>query len=143
MTEDVDRERDLYPPSPTPPPAPRPPSLARRPRPRPSAAEGDAADGVIPDKNLPALLACGLGVFSFIPCLGLPLGVAALILGLRGLKLHREQPVVNGVVPAWIGIICGSLFALFWLLILLLFLAGVISGFMSGFRSGFMSGLSR
>ena len=88
--------------------------------------EGDATGGVIPYKNGAALIAYYLGVFSLIPCF--PIGIAAFILGLKGLKAAKERPVIRGQVHAWIGIILGGLFALVWLIGTL----GVVFGY---FRS--------
>ncbi len=76
------------------------------------APAGDATGGIIPYKNPPALIAYYLAVFSLIPVLGLPLGVAAVILGLKGLQKNREHPEVKGTAHAWIGIILGGLCAL-------------------------------
>jgi hypothetical protein len=87
----------------------------------PRSDEGDATGGLIPYKNLPALFAYYLGIFSFIPLLGL----AALVLGIVGLRLRARKPVVSGVVHAWIGIVLGSLSTAFYLLIMGLIIAGV------------------
>ena len=68
--------------------------------------------GLIPTKNGNALTSYYLGVFSIIPCLAIPMGIAAVTLGLRGLKLVKEHPEVKGRTHAWVGIIAGGLFAL-------------------------------
>jgi hypothetical protein len=44
------------------------------------------------------------------------LGIAAFILGLMGLKEARRHPEAKGKVHAWVGIICGGIFGLLWLL---------------------------
>lgn len=75
--------------------------------------QGDATGGVIPYKNVPALFAYYLGVFSLIPCF--PLGIAALILGIVGLRRVKANPAIRGTVHAWIGIIVGGLFGTVWL----------------------------
>jgi hypothetical protein len=75
---------------------------------------GDATGGVIPYKNVPALIAYYLGVFSLIPCLGIPLGIGAVILGIIGLVKYKKTPQVRGVVHAWIGIALGSLMFLLY-----------------------------
>jgi len=84
--------------------------------PPPSAAPGAGGDsgfgGIIPLKNPSALTAYYLAVFSLIPCLGLILGIIALVLGIKGLKVFRDNPAVKGTVHAWIGIILGGLCAL-------------------------------
>jgi len=77
-------------------------------------SEGDATGGVIPYKNMPALLAYYFGLFSLLPCLGLFLAIPALILGIMGLKKRRENPAVKGSVHAWIGIVMGGIFTLVW-----------------------------
>ena len=74
-------------------------------------------DTCIPSQNGAALLSYYLGIFSFVPCLGFPLGIAALYYGFKGLKNVRQQPAVRGKVHAWVGIICGSLFLLFNVLV--------------------------
>jgi hypothetical protein len=73
---------------------------------------GDATGGVIPYKNVPALVAYYLGVFSLIPCFAIPLGVAALILGVVGLATYKKHPQVRGAVHAWVGIVLGGLMLL-------------------------------
>jgi len=67
--------------------------------------------GLIPYKNPKALWAYYLGVFSLIPCFGIPLGVAALVLGIKGLKVSALQPERGGKAHAWIGIVLGGLCA--------------------------------
>ncbi len=74
--------------------------------------QGDATGGVIPYKNPPALFAYYCGVFSILPFF--PLGIAALVLGIYGLKKANRHPVVKGRVHAWIGIIVGGFFGLVW-----------------------------
>ena len=71
--------------------------------------KGDSTGGIIPYKNPPALAAYYCGIFSLIPCVGLILGIVAVILGVRGLRRRMQHPLVRGQVHAWIGIILGSL----------------------------------
>ena len=78
----------------------------------PPAPQGDATGGVIPYKNVPALIGYYCGVFSLIPCFFI--GWAGLILGIIGLKRAKEHPEVKGKVHAWIGIIVGGFFALLY-----------------------------
>lgn len=80
--------------------------------------------GLIPSKNGPALAAYYFGVFSLIPLVGIPLGIAAFILGIKGVRKAREHPEVKGKVHAWVGIIAGGLFSLLYLILL-----GLIVGF--------------
>jgi hypothetical protein len=72
---------------------------------------GDATHGVIPYKNPQALTAYYLGIFSLIPVLGLFLGIAAFVLGIKGLKFRKLHPETKGSAHAWIGIILGGLVA--------------------------------
>ena len=79
--------------------------------PTPMVVTGDGTlGGLIPYKNGPALTAYYLGVFSLIPLLGIPLGIGALILGIKGLRMARDHPEVKGKVHAWIGVVAGVLF---------------------------------
>ena len=85
--------------------------------------EGDATGGIIPYKNMPALIAYYCGVFSIIPCF--PIGITAVILGIMGLRKASQEPQVKGQVHAWIGIIAGGLFGLLWTVITVW---GIIAG---------------
>lgn len=74
-----------------------------------SAPPDNTLGGLIPFKNSAALTSYYLAVFSLIPCLGLFLGIAAFVLGLRGLKFSKEHPEAKGSAHAWTGIILGGL----------------------------------
>jgi hypothetical protein len=58
-----------------------------------------------------------------IPCAAIPLGIAAIILGVKGLTFAKEHPQARGKVHALVGIIGGGLFlllnvaAIIWLLL--------------------------
>ena len=80
------------------------------PQPPAPTSQGDATGGVIPYKNPHALIAYYLGVFSLIPCF--PIGVAAFVLGIIGLRRRKQNPVIKGAAHAWIGIIAGGIFGL-------------------------------
>ena len=90
--------------------------------------EGDATGGVIPYKNMPALLAYYLGLASLLPFIGLLFGIPAFVLGILGLRKRAQNPAVKGSVHAWIGIVLGGLMSLFWGLI---FVVGVLSAFIA------------
>lgn len=95
--------------------------------PSPSAPmQGDGTGGVIPFKNPNALLSYYIGLFSLIPVLGLAMGPAAIILGVKGLKYAKQYPVVKGQVHAWVGIVCGAIWSVFNYALLLLVLAAVL-----------------
>ena len=93
------------------------------PPPPPPVGTGDATGGVIPYKNPAALIAYYCAIFSLIPCLGVLLGIPAVVLGIVGLAQRRKNPVIKGAVHAWIGIVLGGLMSLIWM-ILILFLIG-------------------
>ena len=67
----------------------------------------NAIDHVIPLRNVPALFAWYLGVFSLIPFLGIPLGIAAVILGVIGLLKARQSSVKVGFWHSVLGILLG------------------------------------
>lgn len=58
--------------------------------------EGDATGGVIPYKNPKALIAYYLGILSGLPVIGIPLGAAAFVLGVLGLRDRARNPVIKG-----------------------------------------------
>jgi hypothetical protein len=80
----------------------------------PPAEEGDSTGGLIPYKNPKALIAYYLGILSGLPFIGLPIGIAAFILGFMGLRDRKKNPVIKGSVHAGIGIGCGLVFTLLW-----------------------------
>jgi len=76
--------------------------------------QGDSTGGLIPYKNPKALIAYYLGILSGLPLIGLPLGIAAFVLGIMGLKDRKKNPAIKGSVHAGIGIGCGLIFTLLW-----------------------------
>lgn len=79
-----------------------------------SGSQGDGTGGMIPYKNPAALAAYYLGIFSFIPLIGLFLAVPAFVLGILGLRAKKRTPAIRGSVHAWIGIILGGIFSVVW-----------------------------
>jgi phage FluMu protein Com len=69
----------------------------------------EAVSTIIPYKNGRALAAYYLGVFSLIPCLGLLLGPAALVLGILGMRHVKANPTAKGTGHAIAGIVLGGL----------------------------------
>jgi hypothetical protein len=100
------------------------PATSAAPPPMPAPASDGGVAVVIPYKNPKALIAYYLGVFSLIPCVGIPLGIAAVILGILGLKFAAANPTARGKVHAWVGIILGGLCALGYTLLPLYFYGG-------------------
>ena len=107
----ADEEIQKQPPRDEPPPGP-----PRRPRPSDYDAEPDvrvrqpdAVQVFIPYKNPMGLAAYYLGVFAVIPCAGLLLGPAALILGILGIRYRNKHPTAGGLGHAIAGVVLGSL----------------------------------
>ncbi len=69
--------------------------------------ETDATGGLIPYKNGMALASYYVGVFSLIPCLGILLGILAIIFGILGLRHASLYPNSRGQAHAIIGIVLG------------------------------------
>lgn len=91
---------------------------------RQPAKGGDATGGIIPYNNPKALIAYYLGIASGLPLIGLPFGVAAFFLGILGLRDRKRNPVIKGSAHAWVGIGCGGLFSLLWLLLIVTLILG-------------------
>ncbi len=102
-------------PWPPPPAAPGqpPPAYCRAPQ------SDNTLGGLIPTRNSSALIAYYLGVFSIIPCLGIVLGIAGFVLGLKGLAFAKQHPEAKGATHAWVGIIAGGLFGFGYLIALI------------------------
>lgn len=79
--------------------------------PRPNLAPADGAEEVIqtivPTRNAAALAGYYLGLFSIFPVLGLPMAVAGIFLGWKGLKKVRREPAAHGTAHAYVGLGCG------------------------------------
>ena len=88
---------------------------------------GDSTGGLIPYKNPKALIAYYLGILSGLPLIGLPLGIAAFVLGIMGLNDRKKNPAIKGSVHAGIGIGCGLIFTLLWGGLILVGVVAVIS----------------
>jgi len=93
--------------------------------------QGDSTGGIIPYKNPKALIAYYLGIFSGLPMIGLPLGIAAFVLGIMGLRDRKRNPAIKGSIHAGIGIGCGAIFALLWGGVLLLIIVAAVGGAMN------------
>ena len=89
----------------------------------PPPPANNAISTLIPYRNAPALIAYYLGVFSLIPCVGFLLGLAAIILGVMGLKQASNRPETKGKAHAWVGIILGALVIIAHIVLGILFFA--------------------
>jgi hypothetical protein len=105
-------------------PAPNRPRI-RTPRAEDAYAEPDAVETFIPYKNPKGLIAYYLGVFSLIPCAGLVLGPAALILGIMGVRYSQRFPEARGAGHAITGIVLGALTTLGNWGVAIFFLVGI------------------
>ena len=93
--------------------------LHGKPKSRIVVSDDNTMGGLIPYKNSQALWAYYLGIFSLIPCVGLPLGTLGLIFGIKGLSFAKLHPETGGKGHAWTGIILGGLCAVGNILMLL------------------------
>jgi hypothetical protein len=75
----------------------------------PSASGGDLLTSLVPYKNSRALTAYYLAVFGLIPCLGIPIAIAAVVLGIMGRNYAKRHPEAKGGTHAWLGIVFGTL----------------------------------
>jgi hypothetical protein len=77
----------------------------------------DVTGGIIPYKNIPALVAYYFAIASLIglilPPWALLAGLGALALGIIGKVKHKAEPFRGGVVHAWIGIVLGGVMFLY------------------------------
>ena len=62
---------------------------------------------LVPYKNPAALVGYYIGICSCIPFIGILLGPAAIILGIKGLGTVKKYPQKKGTVHAWIAIAFG------------------------------------
>lgn len=92
-----------------PPPVPPPPVPPKR-----GNTQDEVVATVIPYRNPMALAAYYLGIFSFIPVLGIFLGAAAFICGILGLRHASTNKGAHGRAHAAIGIGCGGFFFLLY-----------------------------
>ncbi len=93
-------------------------------RPRRERETPDATGGLIPYKNGFALASYYLGVFSLIPCLGIALGIVAVVMGIMGLNYAGKHPTAKGQAHAWVGIILGGLIFLAHLAVIIILIVG-------------------
>ncbi len=61
------------------------------------------------DRPASAIAAGYLGLFSFLPMIGLPFQVLAVVFGIMALKTIKANPGLGGKGRAWFGIIVGGL----------------------------------
>jgi hypothetical protein len=98
--------------------------------------QDDSLSTLIPYRNPQALTAYYLGVFSISACIpllgiaGVVMAIFAVICGVRGLRLAKENPQSRGRVHAWIGIVGGSIFALVGIPMQIFSIIGVIAAIM-------------
>ena len=84
-----------------------PPPLPPTPPPQLPSGEPTLTDRLVPTRNPAALAGYYLGVFSFIPVLGLLLGLAAIVCGIIGVVAAAREPERRGAVHAWVAIALG------------------------------------
>lgn len=77
------------------------------------------------DRNPDALASYLFGILSPLPLLGLLFGVAAVVLGVKGLRHGRRHPQADGRLQSRIGISLGAVFGTVYLAVSA-FLVGVL-----------------
>ncbi len=82
--------------------------------------KSDPTGGLIPYKNPYALVGYYLSIFSMIPFVGIPLGVAGIICGIVGVRRRNRNPIMRGTAHAWFAI-------LFSALVILIQVAAIVS----------------
>lgn len=87
----------------------------------------DSLSSVIPYKNSASLVAYYVGLFSFIPFIGIVMGVIAVVYGIKALNHVKSFPESKGKVHAVLGIVFGILFGALSLLLSIGILAAIIS----------------
>ena len=73
------------------------------------SSQSDATGGLIPYKNPYALVGYYLSIFSMIPFVGIPLGVAGIICGIVGVRRRNRNPMMRGTAHAWFAILFSAL----------------------------------
>ncbi len=88
-------------------------------RPQINKQEGDVTGGVIPYKNPHALIGYYIAYAGLLPIIGIPFAIAAIWLGILGLKKRRANPVIRGsahavfaIIAGCLGLLCGTGFLL-------------------------------
>ena len=79
-----------------------------------------AGSGAAP--NPAALASYYIGLASIIPLLGIFTGIAAVVLGIMGLKRYHAEPWRRGRIHSYAGILLGALTSITWCVMLVFFL---------------------
>ena len=74
---------------------------------------------MVPAKNSSALTAYYFGVFSLIPLFGAAFGIAAVILGILGIKKSREPEVGVGFWHGVVAVVLGTICTIVWSLLII------------------------
>lgn len=80
----------------------------------------DGWHSLIP-RNKYALISYYVGLFSML--LGIIMGPIAIVCGIMGLNYAKKNRAAKGAIHAGVGIGCGSIALLFWLLIIITMIA--------------------
>ena len=71
--------------------------------------QDEAMATIIPWRNKCALIGYYVGIFGLIPVLGVPLGLAAIVLGLLGIAHWKKNHRSHGLAHSIVALICGLL----------------------------------
>jgi hypothetical protein len=94
----------------------------------PDTVTPDATAGIIPYKNVPALLGYYMGVFSLIPFIGFFLSIGAVICGILGLRRKKAHPNAKGSAHALVGVIVGGIMFVIHSLAVVFMMIGLFFG---------------
>jgi hypothetical protein len=83
---------------------------------------------MIPANNGHALLSYYLGLFSIVPCVGLPMAILALRSAKLALQAAKSHPHAVGKSHAYVGAGCGLVGLIFNLIIVAFIIALLVSG---------------
>jgi hypothetical protein len=67
---------------------------------------------MIPTGNKPSLIGYYCAFGAWIPFLGVPLAVVAIVFGVKGVRLEKRHPGVRGGCHAWFAIVAGAVLGL-------------------------------
>jgi len=75
--------------------------------PPPVPSPDDFVGRMIPTGNKPSLIGYYCAFGAWIPVIGVPLMVLAIVFGIKGVRLAKRHPQVRGGCHAWFGIVAG------------------------------------
>jgi len=106
------------------------PALAHAPSSSSAASQSDSTGGVIPYKNVPALVGYYMSVFGLasilLPAIGVLWSIPTVVLGVKGLKKVKANPQLRGTAHAWVAIVLGGFTTIFHVVIIVIIIVGIV-----------------